>query len=162
LTNLTWSTIYTLAGELSKSNLPTAKFEKFTKVPRERILEIITNYSNYQSWLSQYFPSVRIISVRPNTTLVEEHRMISGKELVVMAKHMVNYPQTHETFFVGGDAKGSHIVEEYEQLLQGTKITVTVDFKPTLSMKFSGMFGKIKFEDEFEKVIDELIMIAEN
>ena len=138
-----------------------ATFEKFTKAPRKKIFDVVTNYDAYQKCMPQHFPSVRIISVRPHATLAEEHRIIAGTEFVVMAKHVVNDSLSHETFFVGGDAKGSHITEKFDQTPTGTLITVTVDFKPKLSMKLSGLVGKPKYVKDFENIIEDLIKIAE-
>ncbi len=138
------------------------KFKKFTNVAREKIFEIATNYELFQTNLPQFFPSIRIISVRPNSTLVEEHLNLAGKELIVMAKHVIDEPTIHETFFVGGDAKGTKITEEYEQTPEGTRIVITVDFKSKGAIRFSGLFGGGKFENEFSKIMDELILIAEN
>jgi len=137
------------------------KFEKFTKASRKKIFDVVTNYDDYQKRIPRYFPSVRIISVRPHATLAEEHRIIAGTEFVVMAKHIVNDSLTHETFFVGGDAKGSHITEKFTQTPTGTLVTVTVDFKLKLSMKLSGLVGKPKYLKDFENIIDEFIKIAE-
>jgi coenzyme Q-binding protein COQ10 len=134
-------------------------FEKFTNVTREKIFEIATNYESFQTNLPQYFPSIRIISVRPNATLAEEHLVLAGKELIVMAKHVIDEPTTHEIFFVGGHAKGTHITELYEKTPNGTKIVLTVDFKG--SMRLVGISGKAKFEDEFSKIMDEFIKLAE-
>jgi len=138
------------------------KFKKFTNVAREKIFEIATNYELFQTNMPQFFPSIRIISVRTNSTLVEEHLNLAGKELIVMAKHVIDEPTIHETFFVGGDAKGTKITEEYEQTPEGTIIVITVDFKPKGTIRFSGLFGGGKFENEFSKIMDELILIAEN
>jgi len=138
------------------------KFKKFTNVAREKIFEIATNYELFQTNMPQFFPSIRIISVRPNSTLVEEHLNLAGKELIVMAKHVIDEPTIHETFFVGGDAKGTKITEEYEQTPEGTRIVITVDFKSKGAIRFSGLFGGGKFENEFSKIMDELILIAEN
>ncbi len=138
------------------------KFKKFTNAAREKIFEIATNYELFQTNMPQFFPSIRIISVRPNSTLVEEHLNLAGKELIVMAKHVIDEPTIHETFFVGGDAKGTKITEEYEQTPKGTRIVITVDFKSKGAMRFSGLFGRGKFENEFSKIMDELILIAEN
>ena len=79
-----------------------------------------------------------------------------------MAKHIIEKPTLHETFIVGGDAKGSHITENFQQTSNGTKITVTVDFKSKGKMRLSGMFSKGKFENEFPKIYDKLILIAES
>lgn len=137
------------------------KFERFTKVPLEKIFETVTNFQLYQTWLPGHFPSMRIISVRPNTTLVEEHRIISEKEYVVMAKHITSDSFVHETIFVGGDAKGSQIVEKYEKVPQGTKIEVSVDFRPKTFLRIPKILGKKKNAVEFENIMDKLIEIAE-
>ncbi len=79
-----------------------------------------------------------------------------------MAKHVTNEPTIHETFIVGGDAKGTQITEEYEQTPEGTRIVLTVDFKLKGHMLLSRIFGRRKFENEFSKIMDELILIAEN
>lgn len=159
---MTWSTIYTRDGVPSNTKLAFSKFEKITNVTREKLFETSTNFQSYQNWMPQYFPSIRVISERPNTTLAEEHRMISGKEMVVMARHIVNDSFTHETFFIGGDAKGSHIIEKYEPLLDGTKISVQVDFRPKISSKLSGLFKKTNYYEEYEQIIEKLIEIAKN
>jgi len=138
------------------------KFKKFTNAAREKIFEIATNYELFETNMPQFFPSIRIISLRPNSTLVEEHLNLAGKELIVMAKHVIDEPTIHETFFVGGDAKGTKITEEYEQTPEGTRIVITVDFKSKGAIRFSGLFGGGKFENEFSKIMDELILIAEN
>lgn len=137
-------------------------FEKFTIASREKIFDVATDYESHQNLLPEFFPSVRIISVRPTTTLAEVHLGLSGKEFVVMAKHVIEKPSLHEIFFVGGDAKGTHITEKYEKADAGTKITLTVDFKYKGAMKFTGFLGKGNIENNFSKIFDKLIKIAEN
>jgi len=112
--------------------------------------------------MNSFFPSIRIISVRPNTTLVEQHIVLAEKELVVMAKHITEKPTLHETLIVGGDIKGSHIVEKYEQTPHGTKITVTINIKTKGPMRLSGIFNKSRFVNEISKIYDQLILIAES
>jgi coenzyme Q-binding protein COQ10 len=141
--------------------LAKVKFEKFTNATREKIFEIATNYKSFQTILPEFFSSIRVISVRPNTMLVEEHLKLVGKELIVMAKHVTDEPKTHEIFIVGGDAKGTHITEEYEQTPKGTRIVLTVDFKLKGSMRLAGIFGKGKVENEFSNIMDKLILVAE-
>ena len=136
-------------------------FEKFTKIPREQIFNALTDYKSFQSILPEVYPSVRIISVRPTTTLLEEHFFLSGKEFVSMQKHVIEKPSRHETLFVGGDAKGTHIIEKYEHTSDGTKITLSVNFKYKGSQRLSNFFGKGRIEREFSKILDKLIKNAE-
>lgn len=142
--------------------MPKTIFEKIAKADRKKIFELTTNYENFQKILPQYYPSVRIISVRGNVSVVEEHLRIGGRELVMMVKHVIDEPILHEIFIIGGDAKGTHIITRYESISNGTKMTLEVDWKLKGIMKLSDFFGKNKISDEYSKIIDEFIVIAES
>lgn len=141
--------------------MPKVHLEKTIKAERQKVFDIVANYENFQNILPQYFPSIRVRSVRENVAIIEEHLRLGEKELVMMAKHVTKYPETHEVFVIGGDAKGSYIVEKYEKISEGTKLTMDADIKLSGMMKIAGFFGKQKIALEFGKVIDELVKIAE-
>lgn len=137
-------------------------FEKIIRTNRKKFFDITTNYENFQKILPQYFPSVRIISVRGNISVVEEHLRINGRELIMMVKHVIDEPMLHEIFVIGGDAKGTHISQRYECVPHGTKVLLEVDWKLKGTMKLANFFYKNKMENAYSKIIDELIVIAEN
>jgi len=122
--------------------LPKINFEKIVKAERTAVFDIAANYKNFQKTLPKYFPSIRVRSVRDNVAVVEEHIRISGKELVMMTKHVTKYPELHEVFVIGGDAKGSHIIERYESVKEGTKIIVKADLKLRGPLKLAAFFWK--------------------
>ena len=142
--------------------MPKTIFEKIAKADRKKVFELTTNYENFQKILPQYYPSVRIISVRGNVSVVEEHLRIGGRELVMMVKHVIDEPILHEIFIIGGDVKGTHIITRYESISHGTKMTLEVDWKLKGIMKLVDFFGKNKISDEYSKIIDEFIVIAES
>ena len=142
--------------------MPKIHFEKTVKADRKKVFDIAANYEEFQKTLPQYFTSIRVRSTRDNVAVVEEHVMISGKELVMMTKHVTQYPDIHEVFVIGGDAKGSHIVEKYESVDVGTKITVDADIKLKGVLKIAGFFGKRKITNGFSKIMDEFAKIAES
>jgi len=129
---------------------------------RETVYEILSNYENYEKLIPQHFPSVRVRSVRGNISVVEEHMNLGDRELVIMAKHVTKEPVLHEVFVIGGDAKGSHIKQQFIEISEGTKIIVDVDFKLKGKMKISSMFGKNKIEQDYAKILDDFVKIAEN
>jgi coenzyme Q-binding protein COQ10 len=137
-------------------------FEKIIKSDRNRVFEITTNYTNFQKFLPQYFPSIRIISIRGNVSVVEEHLRIAGRELVMMVKHVINEPTLHEIFVIGGDAKGTHITERFESIPQGTKMILEIDWKLKGITKLNYFLGKINVLNEYSKIIDAFTVIAEN
>jgi len=154
--------IYSNAGARHKQKMPKINFEKIVKADRKRVFDITANYEKFQKIIPNYFPSIRIRSKRDNVAVVEEHRIISDKELIMMTKHVTKYPETHEIFVIGGDAKGSYIFEKYEKIPEGTKITVNGDLKLKGRLRLDGLFGKKKINKDFMKMIDELAKIAEN
>jgi len=99
--------------------------------------------------------------MRDNVSIVEEHIMLAGRELVMMTKHVTKPHELHEVFVVGGDTKGSHIVERYEIIPKGTKITVNADLKLHGKLKLVAFFGKVKIKNDFVKIMDEFAKIAE-
>ena len=141
--------------------MPKIIFEKIIKADRKKVFELTTNYENFQKILPQYYPSIRVISVRGNVSVVEEHLQIAGQELVMMAKHVIDEPILHEIFIIGGDAKGTHIIKRYESIPHGTKLTIEIDWKLKGMMKISNFFGKNKVLNDYSKIIDEFAVIAE-
>jgi len=129
---------------------------------KETVYEILSNYENYQKLIPQHFPFVRVRSVRGNVSVVEEHMNLGDRELLIMAKHVTEEPALHEIFIIGGDAKGSHIKQQFIEVSEGTKIIVDVDLKLKGKMKMSSMFGKNKFEEDYAKILDDFAKIAEN
>jgi coenzyme Q-binding protein COQ10 len=136
--------------------------EKTVNAKRETVFERLSNYENYQKLLPQHFPSVRVRSVRGNVSVVEEHMNLGDRELLIMAKHVTTEPVLHDVFVIGGDAKGSYIKQQFIEISQGTKVIVDVDFKLKGKMKMSSMFGKNKIEEDYAKILDDFIKIAEN
>ncbi len=136
--------------------------EKIVNAKRETVYGILSNYENYQKLIPQHFPSVRVCSVRGNTSVVEEHMNLGDLELVIMAKHVTREPVLHEVFVIGGDAKGSYIKQQFIEVSEGTKIIVDVDLKLKGKMRMSSIFGKNKFEQDYAKILDDFAKIAEN
>ena len=142
--------------------MPKIHFEKIVNADRNRVFDIAANYEEFEKTLPQYFPSIRVRSQRDNVAVVEEHLKVAGKELVMMTKHVTTYPELHEVFVIGGDAKGSVITERYETVPEGTKIIVDADIKLKGVMKIAGLFGKKKILNSFSKIMDEFAKIAES
>jgi coenzyme Q-binding protein COQ10 len=122
----------------------------------------VANFENFQNILPKYFPSIRIRSVRENTAIVEEHLRLGNKEFIMMTKHVTKYPETHEVFVIGGDAKGTHIIEKYEKTGEATKLVVDADIKIGGILKLLSVFSGKKIKTEFNQIIDEFAKLAEN
>lgn len=141
--------------------MPKINFEKIVKAERTKVFDIVANYEQFQKLLPKRFLSIRVLSVRDNVAVVEQHVRVSGRELIMMTKHITHYPETHEVFVIGGDAKGSHFLETYETVPQGTKITVEADIKLKGVLRIAGFFGKSKLERDFAMIMEEFSKILE-
>lgn len=137
-------------------------FEKFIHSPREKVFRIFTEFENYQNLFPDCFPSVRILSTRNDVSVIEEHMMLGDRELVMMTKHVIREPESHEIFVIGGDAKGSHIVEKFDEISNGTKVSIDVDFKMKGAMKISSLFRKGNLEADYMKIISKYVKTTEN
>ena len=141
--------------------MPKFHFEKLVKAERNKVFELVANFENFQKRMPKYFPSIRIKSSRGDTTIAEEHVRLAGFELVMMTKHITKYPQLHEVFVIGGDAKGSHIVERYENVPSGTKIKVDVELKLSGKLRIANYLAKGRLQKAFAKKLNEFAKIAE-
>jgi len=99
--------------------------------------------------------------MRNDVSVVEEHIRLGDNELLIMAKHVSKTPVFHEVFVIGGDCKGSHIQEQFIDVLNGTKILIDVNLKLKSKMKILGLFGKNSFKQDYEQILDDFIKIAE-
>jgi len=88
--------------------------------------------------------------------------VLGGVEFLIMAKHVNEKPILHDIFVIGGDAKGSHIRQEFVELEKGTKVLVDVDLKFKGKMMLSGLFGRHDFKESYGKILDDFAKIAEN
>ena len=141
--------------------MPKFSFEKLVTAKRQHLFDILKNYENYQALLPDHFPSVRILSTRNDVTVVEQHMMLGEKELVMMTKHVICEPALHEIFVIGGDAKGTHILERFEEVPAGTKLHVEADFKLKGILKISNLLRKNTIKNEYSKIVEGFIKIAE-
>ncbi len=142
--------------------MPKFSLEKIVNAKRDDVFEIFSNFENYQKLIPKHFPSVRVRSIRGDVSVVEEHLNFGNLELLIMAKHISKKPVLHEVFVIGGDAKGSYFKEEFIEIEEGTKIFVDVDLKFKGKMKLSAMFGKNNYKDDYEKMLDNFISLAES
>jgi len=123
------------------------------------VFKIFSDFENYQKLFPQHFPSVRTRSVRNNVSVVEEHLNLGDEELLIMAKHVSKPPVLHEVFVIGGDVKGSHIQEQFLDVLDGTKILVDVNLK--LKTKIQRLFRKNNPRLDYEQILNDFVKTAE-
>ncbi len=142
--------------------MPKFSLERIVDAKRESVFKIFSNFEDFPKLFPQHYPSIRVRSVRNNISVVEEYLQLGDKEFLIMAKHVSDFPTSHEVFVIGGDVKGSVFKETFLELENGTKVMVDVDLKIKGKLNISRLFGKNTFEQDYGKIMDAFVKIAEH
>lgn len=94
--------------------MPAAAFEVAIRAGRQHAFDVAAYHAGLAASLPGYFASVRTRSRRGDVSVLEERLRLGGTELLMMVRHTSEPPAVHEMSVLGGDAKGSRIVERYE------------------------------------------------
>ena len=135
--------------------MPKVRVEKIIKAEKDKVFSTMTDFENLPSKLPQIFKSIKIISRDGNSITTEEFVRMAGRDITQKVKHVLLSTDKHEVFILEGDARGSHIVETYEETSEGTKITVEGDFKLAGKLRLLGFIAKMKIEQNISEIMDE-------
>ena len=135
------------------------KVEKIIKAKKDNVFFTITDFENLPSKLPQIFKSVKIISREGNSIITEEFVRMVRRDITQKVKHVIQPTEKHGVFILEGDAKGSHIVESYEETSEGTKIIVEGDFKLAGTLNLLGFFAKREIEKSINEIMDKFAKI---
>ena len=143
--------------------MPKFSLEKIINKKRDTVFELFSDFENYEQKIPQHFPSVRVRSTRGDVSVVEEHLNLGTNELLVMAKHVISKPVSHDVFVIGGDVKGSHIQQQFVEISENqTKVIIQADFKVQGKMMLSNLFGKNDFKENYAVIINDIAKLAES
>ena len=134
-------------------------FERTISSDPKKVFDVISNFENFEKLLPNYYPLVRIKSVRDESSLVAEHLKLHDKEFVIMAKHFSDPPYRHEMRVVGGDIKGSYIIEKIIPFESQTKIIVEAEINT--GKRFS-ILKNTDYEKALEDLYDEVVIVIES
>ena len=138
------------------------KVTKIIKAERSKVFNTITDFENLPNRLPEFFNSIKIVNKEGNVTIIEESVKVAGRDITQTTKHILTPPEKHEVLVMTGDAKDSYIVETYENVSEGTKVTVDGDFKLSGKLKLVGFVAKRKIEKNINEVMDALAKIVEH
>lgn len=111
--------------------MPAAAFEATIRAGRRLAFGVATDHAGLAAALPGYFASVRTRSSRGGVSVLEERLRIGGEELLMTVRHSSEPLGMHAMSVLGGDIKGSRIVERYEDAGGGdTLLRVSADIRP--------------------------------
>ena len=134
-------------------------FEKIINSNTQRVFDILTDFTNFDKILPEYYSLITVKSIRDESSLVVEHIHLLENEFVIMAKHFSESPKLHETRVVGGDIKGSYIIEKISQYEQKTKLVVHAEIITSKGVK--NIFKKHDYETELKNLYQKFVNIIE-
>jgi len=132
-------------------------FEREISANLEKTFDIITNFENFQKLFPEFYPSILIKSVRDESSLVAEHLKLHDTEFIIMSKHFISKPHSHEMRVIGGDIKGSNINEIFSFENGKTLLKVTAE----LDVKSSRFSKKNPYGESLENLYDAMIKETE-
>lgn len=133
---------------------------KTVDVSIEKVFEAFTSYESFQKKLPKMFPSVVIKSRRGDVFVTEEHRIFMGKEIIILAKHVLKPPESHRTVFLGGNFKGTRISEDFSHKDGKTTIKVEINLRQNILYKMFGINSSDRLRKEAETYADNLLSLV--
>lgn len=111
--------------------MPSAAFEVAIRAGRRRAFGVAADHAALAAALPGYFASVRVRSRRGGVSVLVERLSLGGADLLMTVRHESDPPRLHAMSVLGGDAKGSRIVETYEEADGGraTLLRVSADVR---------------------------------
>tara|TARA_B100000029_G_scaffold15329_1_gene15758 strand:+ start:5521 stop:5943 length:423 start_codon:yes stop_codon:yes gene_type:complete len=140
--------------------MPKVTFEIFVNADLQKTFKILTDFENFESILPEYYSLITTKSVRDESSLAVEHLHLLGNEFVIMAKHFIKLPNIHEMRVIGGDIKGSYMIEKVIESNDKTKIIVDVDIKTSKRLK--NIFNTTNYENEIKLLYQQFVKVIEN
>ena len=128
-------------------------FEREINSDIEKSFNVVTKFENFQKLFPDYYPSILIKSVRDESSLVAEHLKLHDTEFIIMSKHFITKPYSHQMRVVGGDIKGSSINEIFS--FNNGKTSLKVDAE--LNVKLSQFSKKNQYEESLNNLYDAMI-----
>ncbi len=114
------------------------EFSLILPAPSKQLQLLSEDYENLPNFLPDQLKSVKIIKQNENETITEEVivlKTIFTKEITQQALHKKIGDCTLVTEILSGPAKGTNINVTFEQVDNGTKVSMTIDLHLELKAK---------------------------
>lgn len=140
--------------------MPKISITRVIPAEKEKVFSTITDFQNLPKKFPMIFKSITVEKIEGNTILTKESTRLAGRDIEQTVKHILAPSEKHEVMILEGDAKDSIIIERYETVPEGTKITIEGDFKLAGKLKLVGFLAKGKIEKGINEVLDEVSKVV--
>lgn len=95
-------------------------------VKKEIIFNEMANIENFPNVFPQNVLNVKILNKTDNTIIAEEELSEAGIKLTLLVKHTISPYNEHIIEIIDGDAKGTTIIQSFEEVNSQTNLTTTI------------------------------------
>jgi ribosome-associated toxin RatA of RatAB toxin-antitoxin module len=108
--------------------------------PKDQLMNVITDYEKYVTYLPDQLKNVEIIERNENVTITEESIIFSNyikKPFLQKTKHILKNSYMHESILISGPAEGSSITVDLKNNNEdGTQVDIKIKLKLSWKAKF--------------------------
>ena len=134
--------------------------KKNSRVNRDKLYSISIDVENFSNLMPKYFKSITIKKSIENEIFVDEQIHFLGSFLDVKTKHVIIHPRIHKVHILSGPLRGSSFVESYDEISDGTNVTIDVSIKLNGVSNLFLPFGFL-IKRQMAKVMDEFLNSSE-
>jgi len=126
----------------------------------EEIFEVMTDVRKYPLILPKNIISVKILNETNNVVFAEEELAQSPVRTKLVVKHTFDSDKKHTIEIIEGDAKGTIVIQTFEEVDSETKITTNITFNLSGPLVFVKFFPESNVQHALTTVIDNFVEYA--
>ena len=144
------------------------KFNVDISVPSNsiKLFELATDFENFKRFSPAQIKKISIVEQSDKEIITNEiltfNTIFKNVEIKQKTKHLVNYPKTITSKVIEGPFKGTIIQVTFDEIGDGSRVTINVDFKISLKYKILSPIIKTKYKIYFTSLLYKMNNIAMN
>ncbi len=114
------------------------KFEIMLPANHEKLFQMATDYKNIQQFFTRQIESIKVINSEDNRTTTEETLVLTSfvkAKITQQTIHEIQKPNIINSKVISGPFVGSTLSVIFDKKDDGSRISVTVNFKVSLKYK---------------------------
>ena len=145
--------------------MPDLNFEMTLPANSQKLFELITDYEGYQQIFPDQLKEISVVSRNGSVVVTKEvltfNTYFKNTKLYQKTSHDACYPRLSSNV-IEGPFKGTIIQVTFDEMGDGSRVTINVDFKISLKYKILSPIIKTKYKIYFTSLLYKMNNIAMN
>ena len=145
--------------------MPDLNFEMTLPANSQKLFELITDYEGYQQIFPDQLKEISVVSRNGSVIVTKEvltfNTYFKNTKLYQKTSHDARYPRLSSNV-IEGPFKGTIIQVTFDEIGDGSRVTINVDFKISLKYKILSPIIKTKYKIYFTSLLYKMNNIAMN